>query len=230
MRKHPGFTLIELLIVVAIIAILAAIAVPNFLEAQVRAKVSRVVADQRTLATALESYAVDHNKYPVRHDNWHTGGSVLPYPPFREKVFDPDAGYQTAAVGLHVITTPQAYISSLPKDIFNMPAKSYCTPTNGLLDVIDYWDPRQTDAWLSVRRGTGSFLSGLGKGWTLISVGPDQFVGVNSAGNPGLYPPEFFTTQFTGYYVYDPTNGTISTGNIYRTAGNLSASYIFSPP
>jgi len=55
-----GFTLIELLIVVAIIAILAAIAVPNFLEAQVRAKVSRVLADERTLITALESFAVDN--------------------------------------------------------------------------------------------------------------------------------------------------------------------------
>src|SRR5688572_6112143 len=63
-----AFTLIELLIVVAIIAILAAIAVPNFLEAQVRAKVSRVKADIRSMATAIESYAVDNNKYPF-HNN-----------------------------------------------------------------------------------------------------------------------------------------------------------------
>src|SRR5262245_16285391 len=57
-----AFTLIELLIVVAIIAILAAIAVPNFLEAQTRAKVARTKADMRTFATALESYTVDNNK------------------------------------------------------------------------------------------------------------------------------------------------------------------------
>ena len=56
-----GFTLIELLIVVAIIAILAAIAVPNFLEAQTRAKITRVKSDLRTLATGVESYMVDHN-------------------------------------------------------------------------------------------------------------------------------------------------------------------------
>ena len=56
---REGFTLIELLIVVAIIAMLAAIAVPNFLEAQARAKVARAKADLRTIATALESYSVD---------------------------------------------------------------------------------------------------------------------------------------------------------------------------
>ena len=64
-----GFTLIELLIVVAIIAILAAIAVPNFLEAQVRATISRTQADLRTLPVALEAYAIDHNDYPPAPQN-----------------------------------------------------------------------------------------------------------------------------------------------------------------
>jgi prepilin-type N-terminal cleavage/methylation domain-containing protein len=68
-RKTKGFTLIELLIVVAIIAILAAIAVPNFLEAQTRARVSRVKADIRSLATAIESYYVDHGTYPPDGDD-----------------------------------------------------------------------------------------------------------------------------------------------------------------
>ena len=69
-----AFTLIELLIVVAIIAILAAIALPNFLEAQTRAKVSRVHADQRSIAVAVECYFVDENNYPARTARMSPGG------------------------------------------------------------------------------------------------------------------------------------------------------------
>lgn len=62
--RPRAFTLIELLVVVAVVAILAAVAVPNFLEAQVRAKVSRAHNDLRTLAVASEAYYADHNAYP----------------------------------------------------------------------------------------------------------------------------------------------------------------------
>lgn len=51
-----GFTLIELLIVIAIILILIAIALPNFLEAQIRAKVVRAKGEIRTIAIAMDSY------------------------------------------------------------------------------------------------------------------------------------------------------------------------------
>ncbi len=100
MFAHRAFTLIELLIVVAIIAILAAIAVPNFLEAQVRAKVSRVQNDMRSVATALESYRIDGNSYPVVYpeNNWVNG-------------FVDGAFYA-------FLTTPISYITAGPKDPF----------------------------------------------------------------------------------------------------------------
>jgi general secretion pathway protein G len=65
MKRQKGFTLIELLIVVAIIGIIAAIAIPNLLNAIDRGKQKRSMADMRSIGTAIESYAVDQNRYPV---------------------------------------------------------------------------------------------------------------------------------------------------------------------
>ena len=64
-RDSKGFTLIELLIVVAIIGIIAAIAIPNLLNAIQRGKQKRTMSDIRSIGTAVESYQVD-NGYPPR--------------------------------------------------------------------------------------------------------------------------------------------------------------------
>jgi prepilin-type N-terminal cleavage/methylation domain-containing protein len=101
-----GFTLIELLVVCAIISILAAIAVPNFLDAQTRSKVARVKNDMRTMSLAIESYFTDNNKYPIRRSvGMPTTAPYLPELELRVRQ-------------LKVLTTPIAYITSLPTDIF----------------------------------------------------------------------------------------------------------------
>ena len=98
-RAGSGFTLIELLIVVAIIGILAAIAVPNFLNAQMRAKVSRAVSDERNLGVAMESYRLDNNHYPPAS---LAGGTVR----------------RTVMERFVSLTTPLAYMSTVPFDPF----------------------------------------------------------------------------------------------------------------
>ncbi len=97
MRKD-GFTLIELLIVVAIIGILAAIAVPNFLNAQVRAKLARAYGDIEAIELALNAYRLDNNKFPPSH----TGSGWI----------DPHI------LRFVYLTTPIAYMSSIPLDVF----------------------------------------------------------------------------------------------------------------
>ena len=64
-KSNKGFTLIELLIVVAIIGIIVAIAIPNLLNAIQRAKQKRTMGDMRSAGTAAEAYAVDFNHYPA---------------------------------------------------------------------------------------------------------------------------------------------------------------------
>ncbi len=98
-RVKNGFTLIELLIVVAIIGILAAIAVPNFLNAQIRAKVAKAESELKSITTALESYYIDNNMYPPWLD---------------------ESGVQKNPVNRRLIplTTPVSYISAVPQDPF----------------------------------------------------------------------------------------------------------------
>src|SRR5262245_24694848 len=94
MRKERGFTLIELLIVVAIIGIIAAIAIPNLLNAIDRSKQKRTMADIRSIGTACEEYSIDNNFYPVQTSQADVTGIAVNIDPTYIKVTPSKDGWQ----------------------------------------------------------------------------------------------------------------------------------------
>ncbi len=106
-RNHRGFTLIELLIVVAIIAILAAILIPNFLRARAQSQVAASKGDLKNIATALESYFVDAGAYPPFATNLQPSyARALPRDPCTGVAFGMGGGYLYSPAG----TPPTDYV------------------------------------------------------------------------------------------------------------------------
>jgi len=213
-RFRKGFTLIELLIVVAIIAILAAIAVPNFLEAQLRAKVGRVKSDIRTIAVALEAYAVDYNAYPIVR-TYLTG-----YPSSQ--------GVSGPVGGMTDLTTPVAYLTNVMiKDPF-IPEMAY-DAWGDVPQLREAQGPTaRTVSYVNItehRRWSG-FSTPVDVQWILVSYGPDMKRGPipgvavaylgNYIGIRGSTPAQ---EQYFVRALYDATNGTVSGGDIFMYQG-----------
>jgi type II secretion system protein G len=99
-----GFTLIELLIVIAIILVLIAIALPNFLEAQIRAKVTKAKGEIRSLGIAMEAYYLDFKVYPAQSE---------------ENILNSSANRPWKLSGLKWLTTPIHYLTAVPEDPFS---------------------------------------------------------------------------------------------------------------
>jgi prepilin-type N-terminal cleavage/methylation domain-containing protein len=124
-RRNAAFTLVEIMIVVAIIALLAAIAVPGFLRARKRAQASRILNDLRLIDSAVDQYAIETNRSTgsavnvADWTNYLKKGSVL---------------YNT---GADLFGNPYGSqtVDSLPK----VPANAWST----LSDVADatFWSP-----------------------------------------------------------------------------------------
>lgn len=193
MFARRAFTLLELLVVVAIVAILAAVAVPNFMEASVRAEAGRVTADMRTMATAIEAYRVDHGMYPL--------GGVLNADGSMQNPHCMPAGPPAHKFLFEGLTTPVAYLTVIPVDPF---MDRQAAPVAG-------WEP-----WWN-----RYFYTNLPMFETVMGPSPPPVIGemverygewiLASAG------PDLDRLDLSRHVYYDPTNGTISDGDIVRS-------------
>jgi Tfp pilus assembly protein PilE len=203
-----GFTLIELLIIVATITILAAIAVPNFLEAQTRSKVARTHMDMAELAHALEAYRIDH-------------GASTPNPPelqtfLQLQLDDPLLATERYNAYLELLRQAHDHTHSFPPSIF--PAALTLSHIQRLTTPVAYLINPGVDTFSPIRDSIEYLrifeLSRLdpqrisqAHGWTvpfvIFSHGPDLQWHTDTNLPQGIYTE------------YDPTNGTISRGSIF---------------
>lgn len=188
--SRRAFTLIELLIVVAIIAILAAIAVPNFLESQTRSKVSRCLADMRTLRAGIESYAVDWNDYP-----W---AGVLNANGTLQNPHVSPSGAPSHKFLSECLTTPVAYVTRLLEDPFVLRGDA------PQADWQDFW--------------ARYFYTNLDQFEMLMGAAAPPVIG-ETRDEYGIWiqagaGPDGDRLDLANDIAYDPTNGTVSDGDI----------------
>jgi prepilin-type N-terminal cleavage/methylation domain-containing protein len=213
-----GFSLVELVIVVALLTLLATLAIPNFIEAQNKARRARVLNDLAELGKAIESYYLDHRAYPAP-DNSLTGAGANQNLPDASRFFRALPTFRSRMPGeeLAMLTTPIAYIPAYPNDIFatsKAATFSYSTPDEFTLGegIVE----RGWIAW-SVGPGRGDNIDN-GGGYS----GPIGLVNVGVAGQTRIAsnfynPRTFHPSPALIHASYDPTNGSISPGVIWRS-------------
>lgn len=205
--KEKAFTLIELLIVVAIIGILAAIAIPNFMEAQTRAKVARAKADMTSIATAQEMYYVDNNVYAYPMVSFGASPVVnwLRVDGFLSPLLTTPVAYMTS---LHIDQFALQYFGGGGQGRINVPlGHEYTRYRMMIKEPIGDWPgvPSDSRNWEYIYNSVLDLINASRNTQYLItSVGPDQT-------EDTIFPYHPTT--------YDPTNGTISSGDITRVAG-----------
>lgn len=127
-KRRGGFTLVEIMIVVAIIALLAAIAVPGFLRARKRSQASRILNDLRMIDSAVDQYAIENNK---------TSGNTIAVGAWTAYIKQGTALYNTAKdiLGNTYGNNGTMTADSIPQ----VPTASY----NALSDVagVGFWSP-----------------------------------------------------------------------------------------
>lgn len=216
--ENKGFTLIELLIVVAIIGILAAIAVPNFLNAQTRAKIARGQADMRSVATGIETLRLDRGVLLIDHwDDDTTEG--------RERIRDVFNGVGDLPEGqrgnqhvLAPLTSPISYLSTVPSDGFRRKTEDRTNAQGVYYYLYADNDPKIHSLSTTYDHGLGSFfpdvapklgLDVIEEGeFVLVSIGPDGQLGFGGGyGDVGRGVP------------YDASNGLVSYGDIVLLGG-----------
>lgn len=212
---HRAFTLIELLIVVAIIAILAAIAVPNFLEAQTRAKVSRTRADMRSMATAMETYHIDTNTYPFQNPQYRALRINNNQPLVLENLTTPISYLNSVASFTDPFKSDSIYIgATLPS-----PPKPGPSPDQEAnykaFQLYKYYARNSTRAAIGGRANEEK------PSWYIVgSAGPDG--AIENLNDPlTAHENDDATARafFSDTTAYNATNGTVSRGSLYRVGG-----------
>ncbi|MBI1390250.1 MAG: prepilin-type N-terminal cleavage/methylation domain-containing protein [bacterium] len=191
--NRNAFTLIELLIVVAIIGILAAIAVPNFMNARMRATIARIQGDQQAVATAVEMYMTDNSAFPSPELASDDQGNLTTWPYYvPDKLVKPIA-YLSDAKLYDPLGRP---LDGLPRLVSRYRFKVFGTQTRDNLPGKNSAGAREA------KKVLGEYM--------IVSHGPNRWLDLPKNFGDGANATDWF------WLPYDASNGLLSPGDITR--------------